>query len=109
MVATGYSYTDKSQVIDVSSSSTACANLPSYPFAMYLAAGGFVNGVPIICGGNPLTDKCHIHDNNNNEWRHFASLSGKRASSASVSLDNYLWVTGNEKLHLIFLLFVHCV
>ena len=50
MVATG-SLTNKSQLIDVSSESTACANMPSYPFAIEEAAGGVVNGSPIICGG----------------------------------------------------------
>ena len=52
MVATGYPRTDKSQVIDVSSSSTACANLPSYPFAVNTAAGGVVNGPPYNLWGS---------------------------------------------------------
>ena len=98
MVATGYPKTDKSQVIDVSSSSTACANLPSYPFAMSSAAGGVVNGSPIICGGSTSNyetpDSCHRFDRNSNSWKLHSSMRYRRDSHASTVVNNALFITG---------------
>ena len=101
MVATGSSpRTDKSQVIDVSSSSTACANLPSYPFAMHNAAGGFVNGSPIICGGYTSsggeTDSCHIFEKNSNSWKLHSRMRYRRESHASTVVNNALFITGGH-------------
>jgi len=99
LIATGHddsNIVDDSQILDIKNSKT-CKTLAPYPLKLGWATGGIVSGSPIICGGeNPRTDKCHIHDNNNNEWRHFTSLSGSRSSPASVPLDNYLWVTGGR-------------
>jgi len=99
MVATGsYPYTDKSHVIDVSTSSTACANLPSYPFAVGEAAGGVVNGSPIICGGYTsnyeITDACHRFDRNSNSWKWHSSMTSKRYEHASTVVKNALFITG---------------
>ena len=98
MVATGSS-TDESQVIDVCSTSTACANLPSYPFAMYLAAGGFVNGVPIICGGNSdysevLIESCFKFDRNSNSWKLHSYMKSKRYGHAGTVVKDALFITG---------------
>jgi len=108
MVATGLSprtdksqviRTDKSQVIDVSSSSTACANLPSYPFAMSYAAGGVVNGSPIICGGyrnipSQETESCHRFDRNSNSWKWHSSMESRRSLHVSTVVKNALFITG---------------
>ena len=51
MVAAGHPYTGLCQVVDMTPSSTACSNLPSYPTSIALSAGGIVNGSPLICGG----------------------------------------------------------
>ena len=100
MVATGVDFTDKSQVIDVSSSSTACANLPSYPFAMGAAAGGVVNGSPIICGGvrnsGKTTDSCHRFDRNSNSWKRHSSMTSRRNGHASTVVKNSLFITGGH-------------
>ena len=100
MVATGSPRTDKSQVIDVSSSSTACANLPSYPFAMSSAAGGVVNGSPIICGGWKsgvgLTDSCHRFDRSANSWKLHSNMKSKREGHASTVVNNALFITGGH-------------
>ena len=102
MVATGSPRTDKSQVIDVSSSSTACANLPSYPFAMSSAAGGVVNGSPIICGGytrereRERTDSCHRFDRNANSWKLISTMKYKRSWHASTVVNNALFITGGH-------------
>ena len=97
MVATGYPDTDKSQVIDVISS-TACVNLPSYPFAMYLAVGGVVNGSPIICGGwrssGERTDSCHRFDRNANSWKLHSTMKSRRSGHASTVVKNALFITG---------------
>merc|ERR1712172_148560 len=91
MVATGSS-TNKSQVIDVSTSSTACENLPSYPFAMSYAAGGVVNGSPIICGGYRYgvgpTNSCHRFDRNANSWKLHSSMTSRRYYHASTVVKN---------------------
>jgi len=97
MVATGSS-TNKSQVIDVSTSSTACENLPSYPFAMSYAAGGVVNGSPIICGGYRYgvgpTNSCHRFDRNANSWKLHSSMTSRRYYHASTVVKNALFITG---------------
>jgi len=97
MVATGSS-TNKSQVIDVSTSSTACENLPSYPFAMSKAAGGVVNGSPIICGGDRYiggpTDSCHRFDRNANSWKLHSTMSSGRSSHGSTLVKDALFITG---------------
>ena len=98
MVATGSS-TDESQVIDVCSTSTACANLPSYPFAMYLAAGGLVNGFPIICGGNSdysevLLESCFKFDRNSNAWKLHSYMNYKRYGHAGTVVKDALFITG---------------
>ena len=99
MVATGSS-TDKSQVIDVSSASTACANLPSYPFFIYGAAGGVVNGSPIICGGSrsrwEQTDSCQRFDRNANSWKWHSSMTSKRFGHANTVVKNALFITGGH-------------
>jgi len=100
-VATGKSpRTDKSQLIDVSSESTACANLPSYPFATDYAAGGVVNGSPIICGGRrssrERTDSCHRFDRNSNSWELHSTMTSRRAGHASTVVKNALFITGGN-------------
>ena len=98
-MATGKSpRTDKSQLIDVSSESTACANLPSYPFATDYAAGGVVNGSPIICGGRrssrERTDSCHRFDRNSNSWKLHSKMNSKRYAHASTVVKDALFITG---------------
>ena len=50
LIATGISYTNTCQVVDVSTS-TKCASLQAYPLSLEGATGGVVNGSPLICGG----------------------------------------------------------
>ena len=102
MVATGspYPYTDKSQVIDVNTSSTACANLPSYPFAMVSAAGGVLNGSPIICGGwrssGEQTVSCHRFDRNAKSWKLHSTMTSRRDEHASTVVKDALFITGGS-------------
>ena len=106
----GETFVDDSQIIDIKNFKK-CKTMAPYPLEVWYATGGIVSGSPIICGGqsDSLTNACYKHDNKKNTWQYLASLSGKRFKSASIPLDGALWVTGNENLHLVFLLFVHCV
>ena len=101
LVATGqYPYTNKSQVIDVKSSSTACANLPSYPFSMYGGAGGVVNGSPIICGGyrnkgSPRrTESCYRFDRNSTSWKFHSNMTSIRYYHAATVVKDVLFISG---------------
>ena len=60
LVATGLLYTHgkKTEIVDLNNSGFGC-DLPDFPINLAYAAGGVVNGIPIICGGANST----IHKN----------------------------------------------
>jgi deoxycytidylate deaminase len=99
LVATGYSSTDKCQVIDVSSS-TSCGNLPSYPFSMSQAAGGVINNTPIICGGyrpsaSPSQlDSCYRFNANSNSWNLHSTMTARRSQHAATVMKDALFISG---------------
>ena len=97
LVATGgIQNTDKSQVLDVSSSSTFCSNLPSYPLSLHGAAGGVINGSPIICGGTsgPHHQTCYRFEKITNSWKLHCSMESARAYHATSIVNGALFVTG---------------
>ena len=101
MVATGSSYTDKCQVIDVSSS-TSCANLPSYPYSMRYATGGVINNSPIICGGYRRSgspreqESCYRFNESSNSWNLHSTMSSRRSNHAASVLPGIaqLFISG---------------
>ena len=101
LVATGNGYTDKCQVIDVSSS-TSCGNLPSYPYSMYHAAGGVINNTPIICGGDRPSgsprqqDSCYRFNENSNSWNLHCKMTSRRYYHAASVIQDALFITGGN-------------
>ena len=101
LVATGWSYTDKCQVIDVSSS-TSCGNLPSYPYSMYGAAGGVINNTPIICGGDipsgspTQQDSCYRFNANSNSWNLHSTMKSRRYEHAATVINDSLFISGGS-------------
>ena len=99
LVATGSSYTDKCQVIDVSSS-TSCGNLPSYPYSMSHAAGGVINNSPIICGGYRSSgsprqqESCYRFNENSNSWSLHCTMTVSRNSHAATVIHDTLFISG---------------
>ena len=99
LVATGSDYTDKCQVIDVSSS-TSCGNLPSYPYSMYLAAGGVINNTPIICGGRISSgfptqqESCYRFNENSNSWNLHCTMTSRRSIHAATVINDTLFISG---------------
>ena len=53
IVATGllYYHGRKTEIVDLNNYSFHCDGLPDFPIDIAYAAGGMVNGIPIICGG----------------------------------------------------------
>ena len=103
LVATGYgsSYTDKCQVIDVSSS-TSCANLPSYPYSMRYATGGVINNSPVICGGYRRSgspreqESCYRFNENSNSWNLHCKMTSRRYYHAASVIQDALFITGGN-------------
>ena len=98
LVATGNPDTDNSQVLDVSTTSTTCSNLPAYPLSLHCAVGGIVDGSVIMCGGlltsgyPPQT--CYRFEKNTNSWKLHCNMQSKRFHHASVVMKNALFITG---------------
>ena len=94
-------YSDLSEVVDMHiNSSTSCLQLPTYPFKMWGASGGVINGSPMVCGGYKhngfpkVESSCYSHDKELNIWKQHATMNQARYLHASVVIDNSLWVTG---------------
>ena len=100
-MATGWSYTDKCQVIDVSSS-TSCGNLPSYPYSMWGGAGGVINNTPIICGGiryfvSPRAQaSCYRFNENTNSWSLHCTMKARRGGHAATVIQDSLFISGGS-------------
>ena len=98
LVATGNPDTDNSQVLDVSTTSTTCSNLPAYPLSLHCAVGGIIDGSVIMCGGlltsgyPPQT--CYRFEKNTNSWKLHCNMQSKRFHHASVVMKNALFITG---------------
>ena len=79
-------------------SSSTCSNLPSYPFNLHIAAGGVINGTPIICGGYSsggiIRDSCYVFDKSKNSWKFHCSLMSKRSHHGFTVLKDALFITG---------------
>ena len=56
MISSGYPYTAKTEVIDVTNGET-CKDIANFPDEVSSAVGANLKGVPIICGGYLLRGK----------------------------------------------------
>ena len=67
----------------------------TYPRNVANATGGvFVDSV-VICGGDPYTKTC-FKIGIDLQWTKLSQLSIERFGSASIVIDDYLWVTGGD-------------
>ena len=97
----GNSYTDKCQVLNMSSTSTTCASLQNYPVPTALTAGGVVNGAPTICGGyrinpNQPTESCYYFNKFTNSWKFLSNMNTFRYHHSSTVVKDALFVTGGH-------------
>ena len=80
--------------------STACLSMPSYPFPVAEATGGFVNSRVVICGGyhdwasTPVTSQCYSLGPNETEWMPNGNLITPRFAAASVVMNDKLLIFG---------------
>ena len=92
------------EVFDMKDPTKTCKNLPEYPLDVFMAAGGLINKMPVICGGNnidpfPKIKTCYILKNNI-EWTKLSSLVFSRfienvnPGSVIVNDGKSLWITG---------------
>ena len=84
-------------------SNTTCPSIAQYPLRVREAAGGFVGGKPLICGGWDMatespTSACYSHDPATNVWIPHMSLHTARYRHASVNMGDALWLTGGKDL-----------
>ena len=102
MVATGYPYTNKAQVVDLESN-TECSALPEYPLYLKGAVGSLMDGSPLICSGygrsessgsNEYQSACYKYQKDSQQWLLHGSLNTGRSYAASAKIGNDLWVTG---------------
>lgn len=100
MVATGYFYEKKAQVVDIQSN-TKCTDLADYPMYLGGATGGLIDKRPLICGGHGSTGSnstCYIFKKETNQWQLHANLITERYRAASALLPNgSLFITGGSK------------
>ena len=82
----------------LSSLTRSCSNLQNYPIAMRHATGAIVSGHPIICGGKSTGTSCHSecyhHSKVSNSWNFLTNMTTIRTASASVPVNDMLWVMG---------------
>ena len=85
--------------------SLSCS-IPNYPTALAYAAGGIVDGVPMVCGGHnygggvgPQSDCYSLQSNT---WTHSASMTSGRSGLSAVPLNGGLWVIIFFKSYKIF-------
>ena len=90
------------EIVDILGT-TSCPNVPEYPLSIWAASGGLVSGTPLICGGEfydyefrnrHMSDDCYIYNVSTNTWKFLAKMSLPRSASASIALNQSLWVTG---------------
>merc|ERR1711963_1191664 len=72
-------------------------NLQPFPFRLWSASGGIIDGTPIICGGlrmGPNPDACYIYEQGKWTEDKVISLSTPRGNSGSVVINNKLIMVG---------------
>jgi len=87
------------EVVDLSSSSSSCKQLPNYPIKTFFSFGGLFNNTnPIICGGisNETINKCHTL--NQNSWMQAQSMSVPRYGASLTSYPSAMATSENDLL-----------
>jgi hypothetical protein len=82
----------------LSSLTRSCSNLQNYPITFYAATGAIVSGHPIICGGKSTGtsshSECYHHSKVSNSWNFLTNMTTIRTLSASVPVNDKLWILG---------------
>ena len=89
--------TQKTEVLYLNGTTKICASIANYPENIYLLSGGsfLKNNLIVACGGGiPDTSLCFFMSNDL-KWTYFANLTVPKRDTASVIVNNGLWVTGN--------------
>ena len=93
LVVTGDRHTE---IIDLLNTDITCDNPPDYPYQVTQATGGLISNLPLVCGGNTYDgsyiSKCFVIGSYNTDE---IELIHPRQASASLSLDDTLWITGS--------------
>ena len=87
------------QIIDLSPQRKFCPNKQKYPFGVESATGAIVSGNPVVCGGHQestyeVLPQCYKYDNSTNSWTFLTNMTFNRGFSASVALNDKLFVIG---------------
>ena len=90
--------TQKTEVLYVNGTTKICKSTANYPENIFgLSGGSFLkNNLIVACGGEgdySLTSACYSMSNEL-KWKHFANLTKPKEATASVIVNNGLWVTG---------------
>ena len=90
----------------VSFNGSLSCSIPNYPTALAYAAGGIVDGVPMVCGGHnygggvgPQSDCYSLQSNT---WTYSASMTSGRSGLSAVPLNGGLWVNNFFKSYQMF-------
>ena len=91
----------KTEVLDLGNLENECEDLADFPRQTKDAAGGLIQGIPVICGG--LTsedlgtepyDDCYKYQNG--DWTFLRKMSQPRRQHGSISLSNGLYILGGQ-------------
>ena len=87
---------NKTEVLYVNGTTKICNSTANYPENVFPVSGGsfLKNNLIVACGGFPPTSACYSMSNDL-KWKNFANLTTLKSSTASVIVNNGLWVTGN--------------
>ena len=85
--------TQKTEELYLNGTTKVCRSTANYPKSVqFLSGGSFLkNNLIIACGDG--TAACYSMSNDL-KWTHFANLTREIAETASVIVNNGLWVTG---------------
>ena len=90
-------YATKSEILDLSEKKKfLCPNWVEFPFNTFIATGGLVKGIPVICGGyysgNPYNE-CYKFIENKAVLLEKMKTKGEGEASVVIN-NNMLWMTG---------------
>ena len=95
-------YSDR---VEVFSTSSTCMKPPALPHSAHGAAGGWVGGMAVVCGGEPepfaMSSLCFAYSPETNTWLDAPQLKIARSMLSAAVLDGAMLVTGgyNEEYY----------
>lgn len=88
-----------SNTVELIDTSGKLCMLPDLPYRTGRAAGGVLEGQPIICGGFMGTgwvrhSKCYKLAQDGSQWIHFATMDHGRSRMSGIVIGNKIWLSG---------------